>query len=117
MNLLMDRLDALHRCLDDASQAAVAVSGGVDSMTLAFIAHRRLGEVGRVRVPQTAEIDGLVLQLHDRRDLRKSLQPLHERVFDGLTEAVEPRGDQNLIVGREADPLGLAAVSQSRVVN
>jgi uncharacterized protein len=42
--MLLDRLKALHRCLDDAAPAAVAVSGGVDSMTLAFIAHRRLGE-------------------------------------------------------------------------
>lgn len=41
------QLDALHRRLDDAAPAAVAVSGGVDSMTLAFIAHRRLkGRLG-----------------------------------------------------------------------
>ena len=44
MNAVLDRLDALHCCLDDAAPAAVAVSGGVDSMTLAFIAHRHLGE-------------------------------------------------------------------------
>lgn len=44
MNAVLDRLNALHRCLDDAAPAAVAASGGVDSMTLAFIAHRRLGE-------------------------------------------------------------------------
>ena len=36
-------LDALHACLDSCAPAALAVSGGVDSMTLAFIAHRRLG--------------------------------------------------------------------------
>lgn len=44
MNAVLDRLDALHRSLDDAAPAAVAASGGVDSMTLAFLAHRRLGE-------------------------------------------------------------------------
>lgn len=40
---MLDRLDALHRSLDDAAPAAIALSGGVDSMTLAYIAHRRLG--------------------------------------------------------------------------
>ncbi len=44
MTRMQDRLDALHRCLDAAAPAAVAVSGGVDSMTLAFVAHRRLGD-------------------------------------------------------------------------
>ena len=44
MNRLLDRLDVLHRALDDTAPAAVAASGGVDSMTLAFIAHRRLKE-------------------------------------------------------------------------
>ena len=44
MRGLLGRLDALHRSLDQASPSAVAVSGGVDSMTLAFTAHRRLGE-------------------------------------------------------------------------
>jgi uncharacterized protein len=33
----------LQRVLDDIGQVAVAVSGGVDSMTLAVVAHRRLG--------------------------------------------------------------------------
>lgn len=42
MTTLLHRLDALHRTLDHAAPVAVAVSGGVDSMTLAFIAHRRL---------------------------------------------------------------------------
>ncbi len=44
MSMLLDQLDALHLALDDSAPAAVAVSGGVDSMTLAFIAHRRLQE-------------------------------------------------------------------------
>ena len=44
MKRLLDRLDVLHRALDDTAPASVAASGGVDSMTLAFIAHRRLKE-------------------------------------------------------------------------
>ncbi len=43
MSAVNEHLEALHRCLDDCAPAAVAVSGGVDSMTLAFVAHRRLG--------------------------------------------------------------------------
>ena len=49
--------------------------------------HRRAFEIGRVRVPQPAEIDLLVLELDHRRDLRKSVEPLHERIFDRLAEA------------------------------
>ncbi len=43
MSVLSQQLDALHRSFDDCKPAAVALSGGVDSMTLAFIAHQRLG--------------------------------------------------------------------------
>jgi uncharacterized protein len=43
MTLQLDCLNALDQSLDDAAPAAIAVSGGVDSMTLAFVAHRRLG--------------------------------------------------------------------------
>ena len=43
MAATLDQLNALRRRLDDAVPAAIAVSGGVDSMTLAFIAHRHLG--------------------------------------------------------------------------
>jgi len=42
MNAPVKQLDALHRSLDDYRPAAIALSGGVDSMTLAYIAHQRL---------------------------------------------------------------------------
>jgi len=42
------RLEALHRVLDAIGPAAVAVSGGVDSLTLATAAHRR--QPGRVEM-------------------------------------------------------------------
>ena len=43
MSSLDQRLAALHQSLDDCQPAAIALSGGVDSMTLAYTAHRRLG--------------------------------------------------------------------------
>ncbi len=43
MSVRSTPLDALHASLDDSRPAAIALSGGVDSMTLAFIAHRRVG--------------------------------------------------------------------------
>lgn len=43
MTSIGECLEALHRSLEDCKPAAIALSGGVDSMTLAFIAHRRLG--------------------------------------------------------------------------
>src|SRR6266700_3082033 len=49
--------------------------------------HRRLVEIGRVGVPQPAEIHLLGFQLDHRRDLRKSLDALDERIFDHLAEA------------------------------
>ncbi len=42
MSALAKQLDALHRSLDDCGPSAIALSGGVDSMTLAYIAKRRL---------------------------------------------------------------------------
>lgn len=40
---MLDRLDALNGALDAIGRVAVAVSGGVDSLTLACVAHHRLG--------------------------------------------------------------------------
>ena len=41
---VQDRIASLERVLAEIGRAAVAVSGGVDSMTLAFVAHRALGD-------------------------------------------------------------------------
>lgn len=38
-----EKIAALDRTLDHIGRVSVAVSGGVDSVTLAFAAHRRLG--------------------------------------------------------------------------
>ena len=71
--------------------------------------HRRALEIGRVGVPQTAEIDLLVLELDHRRDLRKALETLHERIFDRLAEAAcgvqELRGRQRLLAKEDDEVL------------
>lgn len=38
------KLSALHAVLDEMGHVTVALSGGLDSMTLAFVAHRQLGD-------------------------------------------------------------------------
>jgi len=48
-------------------------------------AHRRLGEVGGVGMPDAAEVLALVLELLHLDDLRKALDALHERVLDRLS--------------------------------
>ena len=64
--------------------------GGV-SRAISMVAIGGLVQIRRVGVPQPAEIDLLVLELDHRRDLRKALEPLHERIFDRLAEAARER--------------------------
>ena len=39
-------------------------------------AHRRLRRIGRIRMPDAAEIDPLMLQLENRRDFREAVDPV-----------------------------------------
>lgn len=125
MTTLPDRLDALHRSLDDAAPAAVAVSGGVDSMTLAFIAHRRLGMRVSVfhavspavpaaatnRVEAYAEREGWALTLVDAGefgDERYMANPANRCFFckTNLYGALSTKTGAQLLSGTNLDDLG-----------
>ncbi|MDH3663499.1 MAG: adenine nucleotide alpha hydrolase [Alphaproteobacteria bacterium] len=125
MNPLLDRLDALHRCLDDSAAAAVAVSGGVDSMTLAFIAHRRLGErvsmfhavspavpaAATERVKAYAEREGwalFVLDAGEFADERYMANPANRCFFckTNLYGTLAARTSDQLLSGTNLDDLG-----------
>ncbi|MGI9420590.1 MAG: adenine nucleotide alpha hydrolase [Geminicoccaceae bacterium] len=125
MTALPERLDALHRCLDDAAPAAVAVSGGVDSMTLAFIAHRRLGERAAVfhavspavpaaataRVRAFAEREGWALTLLDAgefADERYMANPANRCFFckTNLYGSLAAKTSNRLLSGTNLDDLG-----------
>ena len=67
-------------------------------------AHRRLFEIGRVAMPQPAEIDPLVFELDDRRDLGEAVDALDERVLDRLAEMprqAEQFGGRQVLVAKE----------------
>jgi uncharacterized protein len=121
----LDRLDALHRRLDEAAPAAIAVSGGVDSMTLAFIAHRRLGarvsmfhavspavpEAATVRVRAYGEREGWALTLLDAGefgDERYMANPANRCFFckTNLYGTLAAQTDRQLLSGTNLDDLG-----------
>ena len=125
MTLLPDRLDALHRCLETAAPAAIAVSGGVDSMTLAFIAHRHLGKrvsmfhavsravpaAATARVEAYAARDGWALILLDAgefADERYRANPANRCFFckTNLYGALAGKTEHQLLSGTNLDDLG-----------
>jgi uncharacterized protein len=125
MTDLLERLDALHRSLDQAAPAAVAVSGGVDSMTLAVIAHRRLGarvsmfhavspavpEAATARVRTHGEREGWALTVLDAGefgDERYMANPANRCFFckTNLYGALAARTDRQLLSGTNLDDLG-----------
>lgn len=125
MTMLSDRLDALHRCLDDTAPAAVAASGGVDSMTLAFIAHRRLGTrvsvfhavspavpaAATARVEACAAREGWALTILDAGefgDERYMTNPANRCFFckTNLYGTLAARTSDQLLSGTNLDDLG-----------
>lgn len=125
MTAPLDRLDALHRSLDAAAPAAVAVSGGVDSMTLAFLAHRRLGadvsmfhavspavpEAATARVKAYGEREGWALTTLDAGefgDERYMANPANRCFFckTNLYGTLAAQTEHRLLSGTNLDDLG-----------
>lgn len=121
----MERLDALHHCLERATPAAVALSGGVDSMTLSFIAHRRLGaEIAMfhavspavppsatARVKAYAEREGwalTILNAGEFDDERYMANPANRCFFckSNLYGTLASKTERQLLSGTNLDDLG-----------
>lgn len=125
MAMILQQLDALHRSLDDCGSSAIALSGGVDSMTLAFVAHRRLGfdvamyhavspavpnsATKRVRAYEAAEGWALsILDAGEFADERYMTNPANRCFFckSNLYGSLSKATDRQLLSGTNLDDLG-----------
>ena len=125
MTAIAPLLDALHDRLEDAAPAAIAVSGGVDSMTLAFIAGRRLGaavtmfhavspavpEAATERVKAYAGEEGWALDVVNAgefADERYMANPANRCFFckTNLYGTLAAKTDSQLLSGTNLDDLG-----------
>ena len=131
----------LERALDDIGRVAVAVSGGVDSMTLAVVAHRALGDASTMvhavsaavptaatdRVERFARREGWRLERVDAgelRDARYVANPVNRCYFckTNLYSTIAPLAGAGatIVSGTNTDDLGdfrpgLAAASEHAV--
>jgi uncharacterized protein len=120
-----NRLHRLESVIRDIGPLAVAVSGGVDSMTLAFTAHRVLGDNARMlhavspavpedasnRVRHYARQEGWRLDLIDAREFADAnyIANPHDRCFyckTNLYATMSEAVDCVLVSGTNSDDLG-----------
>ena len=125
MTSITEQLDALHRSLENCRPAAVALSGGVDSMTLAFIAHRKLGSdvamfhavspavpssaTARVKAYEASEGWTLtILNAGEFADERYMANPANRCFFckSNLYGTLASTTDRQLLSGTNLDDLG-----------
>lgn len=118
-------LESLGRVLDGIERVAVAVSGGVDSMTLAVFAHRRLPRRVEMfhavspavpieatqRVRSTAERERWrlhVIDAHEFEDANYRANPLNRCFYckTNLYSAIAPRTTGQIVSGANLDDLG-----------
>ena len=118
--------EALATVLDGLAPAAIAVSGGVDSMTLAVFAHRHLGgdrilmmhaispavpPEATERVRRTADAEGwqlAVLDAGEFADRDYIANPVNRCYFckTNLYDAIARRTDRRILSGTNTDDLG-----------
>ena len=125
MSVPADAMDALGRVLDGIGRTAVAVSGGVDSLTLATVAHRRLGDRVEMfhavspavppeatrRVETMAAAERWRLQVIDAGefgDAQYRANPLNRCFYckTNLYAAIAPRTTAQIVAGTNLDDLG-----------
>ena len=123
----VSRIPALERVLKAMGRVAVAVSGGVDSMTLAVVAHRTLGDSATMihavsaavpedatqRVDRYAQREGWRLELIDAgelHDARYVANPFNRCYFckTNLYSTIAPRAGlgTSIVSGTNSDDLG-----------
>ncbi len=118
--------ERLAAVLEDLAPAAIAVSGGVDSMTLASFAHRHLGRdriemmhaispavppEATARVRRHAEAEGWRLEILDAGEFADSdylANPVNRCYFckTNLYDAIAGRTDRRILSGTNTDDLG-----------
>jgi len=125
MNAPIDGFDALARVVDQLRDVAVAVSGGVDSLTLASIVHRRIParaamfhavspavpEEATRRVQALAQQQGWVLKLIDAgefSDAQYRANPVNRCFYckTSLYGAIAPHTRAQIVSGTNLDDLG-----------
>lgn len=136
---IYDRLDVLNRTLDNMGRVAVAVSGGVDSLTLACVAHHRLGSAATMfhavspavppeateRTRSHAARFGWLLTVLDAGEFSDSRyvdNPVNRCFYckSNLYGTIARHSDATIISGTNADDLtdfrpGLKAADEHRV--
>jgi uncharacterized protein len=124
MTIGPESLRALERQLDGLERVAVAASGGVDSMTLAVVAHRRLRRVevfhavspavpaeATARVKEQARREGWRLHVVDAGEFADDdylANPVDRCYFckRNLYDAIVPLTDAVIVSGANLDDLG-----------
>ncbi|HZP92200.1 MAG TPA: hypothetical protein VFB20_04870 [Burkholderiales bacterium] len=125
MDAVADKLEALRGALSGMARIAVAVSGGVDSMTLAVFVHRHfphgaemfhavspaVPQEATARVQALAEREGWALRVIDAGEFGNAnyrANPL-DRCFyckTSLYAAIAPRTRAQIVSGTNTDDLG-----------
>jgi len=125
MNASVDAFDALTHVIDELKDAAVAVSGGVDSLTLATMIHRRMPARAAMfhavspavpyeatrRVKALAQQQGWVLKLIDAGEFSHAeyrANPVNRCFYckTSLYGAIAPHTQAQIVSGTNLDDLG-----------
>lgn len=125
MNAPVDRFEALNTIIGNLGEVAVAVSGGVDSLTLATTVHRSIGARATMfhavspavpqqatdRVRELAQAQGWALRIIDAGEFLQAeyrANPVNRCFFckTSLYGAIAPQTTAQIVSGTNLDDLG-----------